>query len=66
MMNKSDIDKRICDCEPGATNTETYREFIINAIKEIYGEKARLPDIDKMSELEINELIDDLDYLLEK
>ena len=28
MLLKSDLDKRICDVEQGATNTQTYREFI--------------------------------------
>ena len=26
---KENLDKRICDCEEGAENTETYREFIV-------------------------------------
>ena len=32
---KDNLDKRICDCLENATNTETYREFIVNAFKDL-------------------------------
>ena len=65
-MKKADLDKRICDVEHGATNTETYREFIINAMHELYGDDVRISDIDSKTEEELNDWIDDLDYLLGK
>ena len=65
-MRLIDLDKRICDIEPNATNTETYREFIINSIHHFYGENATIPKLDKMSESEINDIVDELDYLWEK
>lgn len=65
-MKKADLDKRICDVEPNATNDETYREFIINAMRELYGDDVRISDIDSKTEEELNDWIDDLDYLLGK
>ena len=65
-MKKTDLDKRICDVEPNATNDETYREFIINAMRELYGDDVRISDIDSKTEEELNDWIDDLDYLLGK
>lgn len=66
MMKKADFDKRICDVEPATTNTETYREFLVNGIKEIYGQDVKVPNFDRMTEEELNDWIDDIDYLLEK
>lgn len=63
---KSKLDKRICDVEDGATNTETYREFIINSIHHFYGEQAIIPDLDKLPEEELEYLIDELDWFWEK
>ena len=65
-MMKSQLDMRICDCEAKATNTETYRAFIVNGLRFLYGDNTRIPNLDEMCEEEINELIDDIDYLLEK
>lgn len=65
-MRKEDLDKRICDCELGATNTETYREFIINASKELFGQAYDFLKYDELSEEELNHIIEELDWLLEK
>lgn len=65
-MKKTELDERICDCEEKATNIDTYREFIVYGIHEIYGADAKIPDLDNMNEQHLNELIDDLDYLLGK
>ncbi len=65
-MKKADLDKRICDVEPNATNTETYREFIVNAMHALYGDDTHISDIDSKTEEELNNWIDDLDYLLSK
>lgn len=64
-MKKADFDRRICDMEPGASNTETYREFLVNSIRHFYGD-VPLPDFDAMSEEELNDRIDEMDYLWEK
>ena len=64
-MKKSDLDKRICDCEKGATNTETYRQFLENGICEIFGGVA-IPDFDTMTDEELTAYIDEIDYLLSK
>lgn len=61
-----DFDRRICDVEKKATNTETYREFLINTYKYFYGDDCFLPNFDKMTEREINELLDEADMLWEK
>lgn len=66
MITKADLNKRICDVEPGATNTETYREFIFSASQEIWGISFDFLDFEHMSDEEINDLIEELDYLLEK
>lgn len=64
-MLKINLDKRICDCED-ATNTETYREFMIEGIHEIYGYNAIIPNFDEMCDEELNDMLDDIDYLLDK
>lgn len=66
MFDKANLDKRICDVEPGANNTETYREFLINSIHYFYGENARIPDFDKMTSEELDDRIEEMDWLWEK
>ena len=34
IYNVANLDRRICDCEPGAVNTQTYREWIKDTFKE--------------------------------
>lgn len=63
MYKYSDLDKRICDLEEGATNTETLREFIKRSEKEFGLEPV---DLDSMSEEDLNNYIDYLDKLWEK
>lgn len=65
-VKKADFDKRICDVEPGTTNTETYREFLTNSIRYFYGQEAPIPDFDSMCEEELNDRIEEMDYLWEK
>lgn len=62
-MRKSQLDLRICDCEESATNPQTYREFIVMAEDEIYGNHECL---DRKSDDELNEYLDRLDYLMDK
>lgn len=49
-MVKADLDKRICDVEPYAENTQTYREFLTESA-EHFG--VYLPDLDTMSDGEL-------------
>lgn len=60
MYKITDLDKRICDLEEGATNTETLREFIKRSEKEFVLEPG---DLDSMSEEDLNNYIDYLDKL---
>lgn len=60
VYKQSDLDKRICDLTPGASNKETLRRFIENSEKDFSIEQA---NIDAMGELELNNYIDYLDDL---
>ena len=65
---KDNLDKRICDCLENATNTETYREFLINGW-EMIGmplTETEIESLDKMNNQELNDMIDELDWLLGK
>lgn len=62
MISKSDLDKRICDCEE-CNNTETYREFITSSEEEMGIDPA---DIDNMTDEELNKYFEFIDYLWEK
>ncbi len=64
-MRKADFDKRICDVEAGASNTETYRDFLTNSIRHFYGDVS-IPDYDSMTEEELNDWIDEMDELWAK
>lgn len=76
-MKREDLDKRICDVEPNATNTQTYREFIdwsyrfleigdfVNETdkKTLY---ERTADLDTKTDKDLTDIIEELDWLLEK
>ena len=65
---KNNLDNRICDCEEGATNTETYREFIVNGYKSLgcdLSDKQK-KELDYLTNEDLNEYVDELDWLLEK
>lgn len=62
MIKKSDLDKRICDVE-GGWSTKTYREFIRQCENDFDMDNA---DLDNMSEKDLNDHIDFLDYLCGK
>lgn len=65
---KENLDNRICDCLENATNTETYREFIINGWKELgydLSEK-EINDLSNKTNEELNDIVDELDWLLSK
>lgn len=59
-MKKENLDKRICDIEIGTTNTQTYREFIIESENEFEIEHK---DLDFMNESDLNRYLDFLDEL---
>lgn len=69
-MKKYQLDMRICDCEPGATNTQTYREFILEGYKYLglylEGHSFTPLKLDERDENELNEMIEELDWLLDK
>lgn len=59
-LTKKLLDKRVCDVEEGAINTQTYREFI----KESEEEFELLPcDLDKMSDENLNQYLNFMDDL---
>ncbi|HBG1028881.1 TPA: hypothetical protein KPG21_003732 [Clostridioides difficile] len=62
-MKKEDLDKKICDVEIEADNTQTYREFIVEAEEEIGTGSA---DLDNMTDEELTVYLDFLDELLLK
>lgn len=62
MLSKSNLDKRICDCED-CKNTQTYREFIRESEKAFVIGNA---NIDGMLDKELNEYIEFLDSLWDK
>ena len=62
-MNKSDLDKKICDVEPGTKNTDTYREFIRESEKE-FGLKHE--PIDDFTDTELEKYIEWLDHIWDK
>lgn len=59
--NLTDLDKRICDVEPNAANTQTYREFILESMEE-FG----LPMIDFTNEEEVVNTLEFCDDLWSK
>ncbi len=63
MYKYSDLDKRICDIEERATNTETLREFIKRSEK--YFDMVP-KNLNSINEEKLNEYIDFLDYLWDK
>lgn len=65
---KDNLDNRICDCLDGATNTETYKEFIVNGWEYLgcnMTEEEIAALYTKTNE-ELNDIVDELDDLLWK
>ena len=78
-MKRENLDKRICDIEPNATNSQTYREYIdwgYRFLKTGETDKAdkadekdlykRTSDLDTMTDEELTDVLEELDWLLEK
>ena len=61
------LDKRWCDMYEDATNTQTVREWIHDSRKYLYGyDDISDEELDGMSDDSLEDLVDDLDYLLGK
>lgn len=63
---KNNLRKRICDCEKDAKNTDTYLEWIQYAYKDIFEKDIAEWQLDGKTNEELNELLDLLDYLIDK
>lgn len=64
-MTKEDLDKRICDVVPEASNQQTFREFMMESYNEFY-EGYDIPNLDDMTDEELNTELDFLDDLWNK
>lgn len=51
----NNLDRRICDCEYGSDNTETYREYIYTTLD---GFNIIVPDLDSLSNEQLNDCLD--------
>lgn len=63
---KENLDKRICDVEEGATNTDTYRDFLKSGFAEIMSAPVTDEELDSKTNYELNALLEELDWLLDK
>lgn len=65
---KNNLDSRICDVETDAINKQTYREYIIEGIKEfqfVDGENID-EQLNELDNKNLNKLVDFINYLWEK
>ena len=63
----ADLDKRICDVEQNAENTQTYREWIHDISMYIFGEDVYQDEqLNSLSDQELTDIIDELDWLADK
>ena len=65
---KDNLDNRICDCLENATNTETYREFIVNGYKYLGCDLSEedINDLSNKTNKELNGIVYELNWLLNK
>lgn len=65
---KKDLDTRICDfySNEDVTNDQTFREFIKESYLEFYEEELTDQTLDSASDMELNDLLEHLDYLWTK
>lgn len=62
-----DLDQRICDIEPYAENTQTYREWIHDISVYIHGEDIYTDEqLNALTNKELTFLINELDWLADK
>lgn len=62
MYKKENLDKRICDFEP-CESTATYREWIHHAHKEVFMFDISDTRLNEMTDRELSDLIDELEWL---
>lgn len=55
----ADLDKRICDCEPGVTNKQTYRQLIKEAYEIVYGIVYSDQTLDTLTDEQMTTLMND-------
>ena len=65
-MGNSLLNQRCCDVYHDSSSTNTIREWCHDAYKFIYNEDISDEGLDKMSEDELKEFIEELDWLLSK
>ena len=66
---KNNLNKKICECEESSENTETYLEYIIEGYKYIgcpLNEKQIEHLKNKASNEELNDVLEEIDYLVTK
>lgn len=63
MISKENLDERMCDVVEGAENNQTYREFIRESEKEF---NIFAAPMDNMTDKELKDYLDFLDYLWDK
>lgn len=67
LYKTSDLDKRICDVEPAASNTQTYREWIHDISMYLYDfDPTSDEELNNMTDEELTFLIEELDWLADK
>lgn len=59
----NNLDKRCCDIADNCDNTQTFRELIHDLHIDIYGFDIEDSKLNEMSDNELADLYDDLDYL---
>ena len=59
----NNLDKRCCDITDNCDNTQTFRELIHDLHIDIYGFDIEDSKLNEMSDNELADLYDDLDYL---
>lgn len=64
MINVANLDKRICDIKESATNTQTYREYIMQSEEELG--LPRTDSLDGMPDELLLDYLEFIDYLWEK
>lgn len=63
----ANLDKRICDVEPGTVNTQTYREWIHDISMYLYDfDPVSDEELNNMTDEELTFLIEELDWLADK
>lgn len=60
MINKENLDKRICEVEEKATNEQTYREYIKEGEEEFFGNHE---DLDSFTDEQLVKYLDFIDNL---